>query len=508
MTYIVIEAPSTLSSEIVSDSQINLSWLDNSYNEDGFKIERKIGPYGKYQQLALVNANVTVYSDTGLAPAMFYGYRITAYNQSGNSHYSIETGSVTHERSFERLLNKLDLHYQNGAINNYDVYQSLHTDVSLAQDFYGQGDVGSGIAKLNGVCTEITANTPEHITAQASAELYGMAQILALLTGQIRGANSTAPAPKYIPYCNTITITGITQPGFTGSYEWVVTKTGTGDVELGGNTSGNVHTPITQTSITIHGIVSSTNQDDIEIGLIITPSETTTATVITSTKITVIQVDLTFNITGTISADNDKHDPISRTVGTDLLGVVPITYTLSRNYIANQMEIMGIIKNITPTTTSQWNFRRDVESQSWQYTPADADAGRDPIPVPFGAKRFTGGPPTFNDDTNDTDEDLTPNSANRIFVWDWPRIDISGADAAPIGTVFALRFHGREWLTLCTNGDRVTRVVEWTCSITVRKDGNGVYTRVGANEIRELNPGETFPPLGFTKAEALNAMGR
>ena len=43
ITTIVPIAPSNLTGSVVSSSQINLSWTDNSTNETGFNIERKTG---------------------------------------------------------------------------------------------------------------------------------------------------------------------------------------------------------------------------------------------------------------------------------------------------------------------------------------------------------------------------------------------------------------------------------------------------------------------------------
>ena len=57
-------APSGLTATAVSTSQINISWTDNSSNETGFKIERKIGSGGTYAEIATVGANVASYNDT------------------------------------------------------------------------------------------------------------------------------------------------------------------------------------------------------------------------------------------------------------------------------------------------------------------------------------------------------------------------------------------------------------------------------------------------------------
>ncbi|HAV43141.1 TPA: hypothetical protein DCX15_03905, partial [bacterium] len=88
-------APSNLTATTISSSQIDLSWQDNSDNEQGFKIERKTGAGGTYTQITTVRANVTNYSDTGLAEATTYYYRVRAYSAGGNSGYSDEASVTT-----------------------------------------------------------------------------------------------------------------------------------------------------------------------------------------------------------------------------------------------------------------------------------------------------------------------------------------------------------------------------------------------------------------------------
>ncbi len=88
-------APSGLNAVAASQTQINLSWTDNSSNEDGFKIERKTGSGGTYSQIATVLINVASYSDTGLSASTNYYYRVRAYNSAGNSGYSNEANATT-----------------------------------------------------------------------------------------------------------------------------------------------------------------------------------------------------------------------------------------------------------------------------------------------------------------------------------------------------------------------------------------------------------------------------
>jgi hypothetical protein len=88
-------APSALNATAVSSSHIDLSWIDNSNYETGFRIERKSGAGGTYNLLDTVGANVTTYPDMGLTAGTTYYYRVGAYNASGDSAYSNEANSTT-----------------------------------------------------------------------------------------------------------------------------------------------------------------------------------------------------------------------------------------------------------------------------------------------------------------------------------------------------------------------------------------------------------------------------
>jgi hypothetical protein len=88
-------APSNLSLVATSSSTVSVFWTDNSSNELGFKIERKTGSTGVYAQIATVGANVTSFSNTGLAASTLYFYRVRATNSVGDSGYCSEVGVTT-----------------------------------------------------------------------------------------------------------------------------------------------------------------------------------------------------------------------------------------------------------------------------------------------------------------------------------------------------------------------------------------------------------------------------
>jgi hypothetical protein len=84
-------SPSNLAAES-SSSRIDLTWKDNSANEDGFIIERKPDG-GEYSRAAAVPANTVGCSDSGLT-AGTYTYRVMAYRGSEYSAYSNEASAT------------------------------------------------------------------------------------------------------------------------------------------------------------------------------------------------------------------------------------------------------------------------------------------------------------------------------------------------------------------------------------------------------------------------------
>lgn len=88
-------APSNQSATAVSDTRINLSWIDNASNEVGFKLERKTGIGGTYVQIATVAKNVTSFTDSTGSEGVTYYYRIKAYHAYAASAYSNDAFATT-----------------------------------------------------------------------------------------------------------------------------------------------------------------------------------------------------------------------------------------------------------------------------------------------------------------------------------------------------------------------------------------------------------------------------
>ncbi len=79
-------APSGLAAVVVSASRVDLSWSDQSDNENEFVVERCTGAScTNFSSVATPNANATTYSNTGLSAATAYRYRLKAVNSIGES---------------------------------------------------------------------------------------------------------------------------------------------------------------------------------------------------------------------------------------------------------------------------------------------------------------------------------------------------------------------------------------------------------------------------------------
>ncbi|WP_306534763.1 fibronectin type III domain-containing protein [Geobacter sp.] len=97
-----LNAPTGLEATATSNTAVSLQWGDNSVNEDGFKVERKLGAAGTFAQIGTVGPGVTTYSDSGLVANSYYYYRVRAYNAAnGDSDYSNESHVLTKVVSYD-----------------------------------------------------------------------------------------------------------------------------------------------------------------------------------------------------------------------------------------------------------------------------------------------------------------------------------------------------------------------------------------------------------------------
>lgn len=92
----IVSPPSNLQA-IAQEGRVQLTWLDNSNNEDGFIVKRRVGtdPNVPFVDVFTTAPNATSYSDTTAQPATTYTYRIRAFRNIGGGANSNETVVTT-----------------------------------------------------------------------------------------------------------------------------------------------------------------------------------------------------------------------------------------------------------------------------------------------------------------------------------------------------------------------------------------------------------------------------
>ncbi|MEQ8572945.1 MAG: T9SS type A sorting domain-containing protein, partial [Fulvivirga sp.] len=156
------DAPSDLVLELISLEQINLIWLDNAANEDGFVLERSVGDNSNYQLLDSLIADVSSYQDLTLGEPDIYFYRIKAYNTGGESAYSNEADESSLVLStFEN--SNTDIHlYPNPSTGVFKIKASENADVRVI-DLIGNLVKPVSISDVNEILTIDISNQSDGI---------------------------------------------------------------------------------------------------------------------------------------------------------------------------------------------------------------------------------------------------------------------------------------------------------------------------------------------------------
>jgi hypothetical protein len=83
-----LNAPTNLTAGAPSAGWVALSWTDNTTNETGFKIERKLSTETSFTSIGTAVKDAITYWDNTILPNKSYDYRIKAYNDTQESDYS------------------------------------------------------------------------------------------------------------------------------------------------------------------------------------------------------------------------------------------------------------------------------------------------------------------------------------------------------------------------------------------------------------------------------------
>jgi outer membrane protein assembly factor BamB len=88
-------APTNLAASAVSQTQINLTWQDNSADETAFRLERSLDGASGWVDIAYLDANTTTFSDMEATCGTTYYYRVRAYRGSDASFSAYSNISYT-----------------------------------------------------------------------------------------------------------------------------------------------------------------------------------------------------------------------------------------------------------------------------------------------------------------------------------------------------------------------------------------------------------------------------
>jgi hypothetical protein len=72
---------------------VQLGWEDQNPNKTVYRVERREGPYGSWQSIAVLPPGSTGFTDTEAKPGVQYYYRIQAITPEGQLLYSNELGA-------------------------------------------------------------------------------------------------------------------------------------------------------------------------------------------------------------------------------------------------------------------------------------------------------------------------------------------------------------------------------------------------------------------------------
>jgi M6 family metalloprotease-like protein len=87
-------APTGLAAVAVSHEEIQLTWIDQAFDETAYRVERSSNGID-FIEIASLASNEISHNDTGLSPETLYWYRVYAINGAGSSGYSNLASATT-----------------------------------------------------------------------------------------------------------------------------------------------------------------------------------------------------------------------------------------------------------------------------------------------------------------------------------------------------------------------------------------------------------------------------
>jgi hypothetical protein len=155
-------APSDLTATATSSSAIDLEWLDNAGDEDGFYIERSLDGVNftlLTSEPPFNGMGIVTYTDTNLDPETTYWYRVFAYKTEGGDSDFSNVASATTQASGGGVI----MHVENITVVREALNGNRFRGVATITILDGSGETVSG-ATVNGDFSGSSSSSESGIT--------------------------------------------------------------------------------------------------------------------------------------------------------------------------------------------------------------------------------------------------------------------------------------------------------------------------------------------------------
>jgi hypothetical protein len=189
-------APTGLVAQAVSSSEVSLTWQDNSYDEDHFRVEQLVG--GSFQEIQVVGPGVTAARVTGLAASMPYTFRVRASNAYGSSAYSNEASATTPAPPPPPVPNApTALTAQ--AVSGSEIALNWQDNANNESLFHVEQLVNGAFQEIQSLVANTTSTRVTGLAAGATYTFRVRASNAGGYSGYSNTANATTPAPPPPP---------------------------------------------------------------------------------------------------------------------------------------------------------------------------------------------------------------------------------------------------------------------------------------------------------------------
>ncbi|HYG65049.1 MAG TPA: fibronectin type III domain-containing protein, partial [Thermoanaerobaculia bacterium] len=188
-------APGNLQASALSATEVQLSWSDNSSNEDGFRVERSVAG-GAFLEVQTAGTNATGARVTGLAAATAYTFRVRAANSAGFSAYSNSAAATTLTAPVTPAAPAAPTTLQAQALSGTEV-QLTWTDSSSNEDGFRveRSTAGGAFLEIQTVAANATGSRVTGLTAGTAYTFRVRAANAAGLSAYSNSASATTTAP-------------------------------------------------------------------------------------------------------------------------------------------------------------------------------------------------------------------------------------------------------------------------------------------------------------------------